>query len=201
MRALKPVLAALAIAALVMGPAGAAPRDKPVIRFASGPQSHADWTAPESSDPNRMSWELHVAELGFANVDLLGAEGKPAPEVEPYFYFKADRAGGSGGSPRLQITFANGGVADLRPDNWSTSWQKVGGNEYEGDWDIRGTCVPKYDTDYPDVLACANGSPVVDAGIYSDSGWLYGEYTNWVDQLQWNGFVYSHASDNNNAPV
>jgi hypothetical protein len=202
MRALKLVLAALAVAALAMGPAGAAPRDKPVIRFSSGPQSHADWTAPESSDANRMSWELKVGPAGYAIVDLHGAEGKPAPDAEPYFYFKADReAPSSGGSPRLSILFANGTVADLRPENWDTEWRKVGGED-DAEWDINGgPCGFRYQTDYEEVKTCAADTLVVNASVFSDSWWLHGEYTNWVDQLQWDGFVYSHASDNNNAPA
>ena len=201
MKVLRVLFAALVVCALAVLPAGAAEREKPNLRFFSGPQSHANWTPEDSSDANRQSIELHVGPTGYAGTELQHVEGQPAPEVEPSFYYKADRTGASGGSPRLQITFANGTVADLYPDEWETEWRKVGG-EGEPQWDVRGVpCAFMYRTDYEQVKTCAANSPVVEAILVSDSWWLHGEYTNWVDQLQWNGFVFSHARDDNNSGV
>jgi hypothetical protein len=201
MKALRLICAAVVLAAVAITPAAAGARDKPVIRFFSGAQSHSNWTSPESSDQNRMSFIQKVGLGGYGIIDLLGAEGDAAPEQEPSFWFKADRNhASSGASPRLQVVFANGTIGDLRPTDWETNWRKVGG-EGDTEWDVRGgPCGFRYNTDYEEVVTCADGSLVLDAAVHSDSWWLHGEYTNWVDQLQWDGYVYSHARDNNNAP-
>lgn len=198
MKVLRLVGASTLMVALIAAPVGAEGRTKPNLHFFSGTDSHSNWTPKESVDDNRMSIELHVAADGFAGAELLRVEGEP-PVPEPSFWFKADRAGPSGGSPRLQVHFENGTIGDLRPLEWDTEWEKVGGNN-EPDWDVRGgPCGFRFAATYEEVLTCAGGGPVTDAFLIGDSGWLHGEYTNWVDRLQWDGHVFSHASDNNNA--
>ena len=66
--------------------------------------------------------EFEVGRVGYAGLELNRAEG-PAPAREPRFFHKEDRAGESGGSPRLVMVFTDGGNIQLRPDQWSTNWQ------------------------------------------------------------------------------
>lgn len=193
------------VAAMVFAPSAFAERSKPNIHFFSGPQSDAHWTPKDSSDANRMSIELDVGPLvsgGYAGFELNHVEGTPPPAAEPGFFHKEDREGPSGGSPRLVIVFPNGNI-QLRPDEWSQEWQEVGNNADDGNWDVNGgNCGFVYDTDYETALGCFPDALVTDVFMVSDSNWLYPTgYLNWVDQLQYNGFTYSHASDNNNRPA
>jgi hypothetical protein len=206
-------IAAMAIvASLVFVPTAMAERVKPNISFFSGAQDDAHWTPLDSSDANRMSIELEVGPLatgglGYAGLDFNHVEGRPAPLVEPYFWHKEDRESpASGGSPRLSIIFANGGVLDLRPDEWSQEWRKVGGDGEQGEqgnWDVRNHVCPfTYDAEYEQVRPCFDGIPVANVILVTDSNWMADKltgYTNWVDQIQYDGFVFSHASDNNNS--
>ena len=201
MRAVKTAAVAALALGLVAGPATGSERVKPTLSFFSGSQSHANWTPEDSSDANRMSIELKVGPTGYAGVDLQHVEGTPAPAREPYFYHKEDRGGPSGGSPRLVIIFGGiGNRIELRPDQWSTSWQRVGEGDGDGNWDVNGgICGFRYDVTYEEALACHPGAVVQDVILVSDSSWLYGTYTNWIDQLQYDSWEFSHASDNNNS--
>ena len=182
-----------------------AERVKPTIRFFSAAQSDAHWTPLESADANRQSIELEVgpaSSFGYAGFELLHVEGTPAPTREPRFFHKEDRVTDSGGSPRLVIRFANGNI-QLRPDNWSTSWQFVGEGDGDGNWDVNGgSCVFKFDVTYQEALQCFPNAVVQSVFMVSDSNWQADKatgYLNWIDRLQYNGFEYSHASDNNNS--
>jgi hypothetical protein len=191
------------VASLAFVPSALAERVKPNIHFFSGPQSDAHWTPKDSADANRMSIELDVGPLasgGFAGFELNHVEGTPPPPEEPGFFHKEDREGPSGGSPRLVILFPNGNIA-LRPDEWAQEWREVGNNADDGNWDVNGgACGFRYDVDYEDALACFPNALVTDVFMVSDSNFLYPTgYINLIDRLQYNGFEYSHASDNNNS--
>lgn len=187
---------------LVGSVAAAEPRTKPSIHFFSGSQSDAHWTPADSSDDNGMSIELQVGpEVGasYAGLEFNHEDGQLPPEQEPSFMHKEDQAGPSGGSPRLVIIFPDGNI-QLRPDVWSTEWELVGEGDNDGNWDVSGgTCGFRYDVTYEEALACFPNALVQNVVLVTDSNWLYGPYTNWVDQIQYNGYVYSHASDNNNS--
>ena len=190
------------LAAMLLAPSALAERTKPNISFFSGPQSDAHWTPQDSSDGDRMSIELDVGPLasgGNAGWRFHHEEGQPAPEQEPGFFHKEDREGPSGGSPRLVILFDNGNIA-LRPEEWQEDWAEVGNNQDDGNWDVMGgSCGFRYDTDYEEARECFEGQLVTDVFMVSDSNWLYPTgYVNWVDQIQYDGFTYSHAADNNN---
>ena len=211
MKLLRFALLCALVGALVIATPAKAERTKPNIRFFSGPQSAAHWTPKDSSDANRMSIELKVGPFtsgGYAGFVLNHVEGQPAPEEEPSFMHKEDRAGESGGSPRLVIQFVSevpGTPNDitLRPDHWSTDWQLVGQGDGDGNWDVRGgTCGFRYDVTYEEALACHEDGIVAAAFVVSDSNWMPDKttgYLNWIDQLQYNGFEFSHPSDNSNA--
>ena len=197
-------------ASLMVVPTASAERVKPNIHFFSSQQSDAHWTPKDSADANRMSIELEVGPLAsgpaFAGVNLNHVEGRPAPTIEPYFWHKEDRASPtSGGAPRLSILFEDGAL-DLRPDEWSTSWRQVGGPDEQGEkgnWDVRGgSCVFRYDVEYAQARACFAGEPVVDVILVTDANWQPDKasgYKNWIDRIQYDGFEFSHASDNNNS--
>ena len=201
------------VAAMVFAPSAFAERVKPNIHFFSGAQDDAHWTPLDSSDGDRMSIELEVGPfatggVGHAGLEFNHVEGRPAPVEEPYFWHKEDRESpASGGSPRLSIIFANGGVLDLRPDEWSQEWRKVGGEDEhgeQGNWDVRNHVCPTgmFDAEYEQVRPCFDGIPVADVILVTDSNWMPDKmsgYTNWVDQIQYDGFVFSHARDNNNS--
>ena len=197
------------LGALVLAPAAMAERVKPNIHFFSGAQDSAHWTPKDSSDANRMSVRLEVGPLatggaGHAGLNLNHVEGRPAPTVEPYFWHKEDRASpASGGSPRISIIYSNGRL-DLRPDEWSTEWRQVGGPDEHGEkgtWDATGgSCGFLYDVEYAQARNCFGNAPVVDVILVTDSNWMPDKangYVNWIDQIQYDGFVFSHARDNN----
>lgn len=200
------------VAALVLAPVASAERVKPNLHFFSGAQDDAHWTPKDSADANRMSIELEVGPLatggpGYAGVNLNHVEGRPAPVEEPYFWHKEDRESpASGGSPRMSIIFANGAVLDLRPDEWTTEWRQVGGEDEQGEkgnWDVRGVpCVFVYDVEYEQARSCVGNTPVTDVIVVTDSNEMPDKitgYTNWVDRIQYDGFEFSHPSDNNNS--
>jgi hypothetical protein len=203
MRLLLTTAAAIAAAA-ILAPTALAERTKPNIHFFSGQQSDAHWTPKDSADANRMSVELEVGPTvgaSFAGLELNHVEGQPPPVREPRFFHKEDRSGPSGGSPRLVILFPGAGNRiELRPDQWSTSWQSVGEGDGDGNWDSNGgICGFRFDVTYAEALACHPDAVVEDAFLVTDSNWLYlGGYTNWVDALQYDGFEFSHARDNGN---
>lgn len=199
------------LAALVFTPAAMAERVKPTFTFFSGAQDDAHWTPLDSADPNRMSLELEVGPFatggpGYAGIFFNHVAGRPAPAQEPYFWHKEDRESpASGGSPRLTINFASGAM-DLRPDEWSQEWRKVGGPDEHGEkgnWDVRGKpCPPNNDMEYAQARACFGSEPVTSVILVTDSNWMPDKmtgYTNWVDRVQYEGFEFSHASDNNNS--
>lgn len=201
------------LAAALFAPAALAERVKPNINFFSGAQDDAHWTPKDSADANRMSVELEVGPLatggpGYAGLNLNHVEGRPAPTIEPYFWHKEDRASPlSGGSPRISIIYSNGRL-DLRPDEWSTEWRQVGGPDEQGEkgnWDATGgNCGFLYDVEYAQARACFGEAPVVDVILVTDSNWMPDKadgYVNWVDRIQYDGFEFSHPSDNNNSPA
>ena len=196
---------------LVLAPAAMAERVKPNIHFFSGAQDSAHWTPKDSSDANRMSVRFEVGPLatggiGHAGLNLNHVEGRPAPTDEPYFWHKEDRASAaSGGSPRISIIYSNGRL-DLRPDEWSTEWRQVGGPDEHGEkgnWDASGgNCGFLFDVEYAQARNCFGNAPVVDVILVTDSNWMADKmngYVNWIDQIQYDGFVFSHARDNNNS--
>jgi hypothetical protein len=198
-----PLTVVALVCAAVLAPTASADREKPTIKFFSGKQSDAHWTPKDSADANKQSVELEVGPIvgeSFAGLELNHVEGTPAPAREPRFFHKEDRSGPSGGSPRLVMLFSDGGRIELRPDQWSTSWQFVGEGDGDGNWDSNGgACGFQYDVNYEQALACHPDAVVTSAFMVTDSNWLYaGGYTNWVDRLQYNGFEFSHARDNSN---
>lgn len=200
--------AAGALAALAFVPAGASAHTGISISFfagADGPVANgsAHWTNTESADPDGFSVQLDVPEgtgapnffSSFAGIDIHHVLST-APKTAPAFDFKADKTAASGGSPRLVIVFSDGGDMELRPLAWTANtWTHEDGNS--SDWDVHSrTCPFLFETTYAAGVACHAGGTVTDAFIVSDSGWLSAPYTNFIDNIQYDGTTISQPSDN-----
>ena len=208
MRVRVPVLlAAASAAALAFAPAWGAGGGRTAQSesfFASGNAS-AHWDNSQSADANRFSQEYDVNDgASYAGTTLHHVENQPPPPNSPTFQYKADRSGGSGGSPRLVMVFGDPttgvtvGDIELTPDNWDTNWQPAG----DGEWSVHGgTCGFTYHDSYSHAVGCmGDGALVTSAFIVTDSGWLYPTgYKNWVDEVQYGGKTISQPSDNNNS--
>lgn len=181
-------------------PAGAAGRTAPSVSFFHGGAGSAHWTQDASNDTDPFSMRLDVPDsASYAGIDLQHVDGQPAPVTAPSFDFQSSTAGPSGGSPRLQINFSDGGSVDLRPLAWTAnSWTTENGNST--DWDNNGgTCGYLYENPYSVVSACHAGATVTSAYVVTDSGWLYPTgYANDIDNIQYGGTTISQPSDNGN---
>ena len=177
----------------------------------------AYWTDATSNDTDAYSVELDVPEGGtpadgfssFAGINFHHVTGQPAPASSPTFDFKPNKTSfsgaiptGSGGSPRLVMVFSDGGNINLRPLGWiADQWVTEGVGATVLDWDNNGgICGFRYEQDYNTVVACHPGAVVTQAFIVSDSGWVSppggAPYTNWIDNIQYNGVTVSQPSNN-----
>jgi hypothetical protein len=130
---------------------------------------------------------------------LLNGPTDPRSITAASFWMKANVTGDGGGSPRLAITFSDGGNIQLHPINWTAdTWQLVDGfsphpNKNVG-WDTNGLGGCKSsNTDnvtYAYVLDCLTpGAVITDISVVNDSGW-----THPVDGEQ---FILDNISVNN----
>jgi hypothetical protein len=126
----------------------------------------------------------------------------------------ADKSGASGGSPRLVVQFSSPAnttlYIDLRPLAWTANtWTTEGTGATASDWDLMNSgdaSCPSfaYEQTYSALMAviasCDAGAVVTAAYIVTDSGWVAppggAPYTNWIDNIQYNGTVISQPSDN-----
>jgi hypothetical protein len=196
----------LALVALAFAPANAAASSGISVSFftgADGPVApgSAHWTNTASHDSDPFSIELDVPQgtpapdffSSFAGIDLHHISSV-APAAAPSFDFKADKVAASGGSPRLVMQFSDGGDMELRPLAWTTTWTTEDGSST--DWDVHSPSCPfLFETTYAAGLACHAGASVTAAFIVTDSGWLSAPYTNWIDNIQYDGTIISQPSD------
>lgn len=180
---------------------------------ATGPVANgsASWSTAVSNDGDSFSVQIEVPEgtgapnfySSFGGILIHHIDGSPPPAMSPTFDFYPTVTGASGGSPRLVINFSDGGSANLRPLAWvANTWTTEGTGATVNDWDNGGgSCGSfSYEISYAAVLACHPGATVTSAYVVSDSGWLYnGGYTNFIDNIQWNGQTFSQPSDNSNS--
>ena len=197
----------LALVALAFAPTSAAAKTGISISFfagADGPVANgsAHWTTATSNDADPFSVQIDVPEgtgspnffSSFGGVELHHVPAA-APATPPAFDFRADKSAASGGSPRLVIQFSDGGDMELRPLTWTAmTWTHEDGSST--DWDVHSpTCPFLFETTYVAGLACHAGASVTAVFIVSDSGWLSAPYTNWIDNIQYDGTVISQPSD------
>jgi hypothetical protein len=80
-----------------------------------------------------------------------------------------------GGSPRLVVTFSDGGNGQLRPLTWAAgTWATEDGIATGTDWDnAGGTCGFAYGTTWTAIKACHAGARITAIFVVNDSGWLY----------------------------
>lgn len=177
------------------------------------PSGSAHWTNAESDDTDAYSVEIFIPAGGtpadgfssFAGINFHHVPAVP-PANPPSFEFKADRAGASGGSPRLVITFSDHGNINLRPLAWSANqWTSEGppigaalpDPLFATNWDNSGgTCGFLFETTYAIAKSCHSAAIVTGAFIVSDSGWINAPYINWIDNIQYDGQIISLPPDN-----
>lgn len=153
----------------------------PEITFFSGGTGIAQWATttpvpPGATDNESIQLQVQATAADdyndYAGVKFSGLEGAP-PATPPSFSYLSNQAGPSGGSPRLVMSFSDGGSGELRPLTLTAgSWvqQSGAGN----DWDNNGgSCGFQYETTYAAVLACHSGATVTSVRIINDSGWAF----------------------------
>jgi len=118
--------------------------------------------------------QLTSTPTSYGNVALAGFPTDPTAITALSFDYNPNVTGLSGGSPRLTVSFSDGGSADLRPlalvaGTWTTVDGVVGAN-----WDNNGgTCGFLYATTWAAVLACHVGATITDMTVINDSGWMF----------------------------
>jgi len=174
--------------------APAAPRQKPNISFFSSARSSAGWAVDDGDQVIRLAADA----TGYAGADFNNAGGLLATVPAPSFDMKASTSGWSGGSPRLVALLSDGGRVEVRPDTWAGSWETVSSTSDNVD-NHGGTCGFRYDTSWSSAIACHPGATVTSVSLITDSGWLAGDHTLLVDDVQWNGDTFGGAASNANS--
>jgi hypothetical protein len=135
------------------------------------------------------------ASPGYGGVDILGFPTDPLDIDELSFDYNPNKTGASGGSPRLVVSFSDGGRGELRPlalvaNTWTTIDGMTGNN-----WDSNGgTCGFAYATTWAGVLACHPGATIDGMWVVSDSGWAFGgQLTVLVDNINIDGEIITFA--------
>ena len=196
----------MALAFVAFMPSSAAASNGIRVSFFAGhagpvADGSAHWTTAASNDSDPFSIQLDVPEgtgspdffSSFAGIQLHHVPST-APAAPPAFDFMADKVAASGGSPRLVMQFSDGGDMELRPLAWTTTWSTESGAST--DWDVHSPSCPfLFETTYATGLACHAGASVTSVFIVTDSGWLSAPYTNWIDNIQYDGTVISQPSD------
>lgn len=201
------VASLMALAFMAFMPSGASASPGISVSFFAGhvgpvANGSARWTTAASNDSDPFSIQLDVPDgtgapdffSSFAGIQLHHVSST-APATPPAFDFMADKVAASGGSPRLVMQFSDGGDMELRPLAWTAhTWTTEDGAST--DWDIHSpTCPFVFETTYAAGLACHAGASVTSVFIVTDSGWLSAPYTNWIDNIQYDGKVVSQPSD------
>jgi hypothetical protein len=164
------------------------------VTFFHGPGAEARWaqfTPPPAGDHDTWSIKLTVPNdpTGYAGAQLHGVEGPP-PANPPSFDYLSTVAGASGGSPRLHMSFSDGGSIELRPLILAAgAWVHEDGAA--PDWDNNGgACGFRYEVPYAVAVACHPAATVTSVYVVTDSAWLFKTgYTHWIDNIRYAGHV------------
>ncbi|HEX2178943.1 MAG TPA: calcium-binding protein [Actinomycetota bacterium] len=137
---------------------------------------------------DNQSVELFIPDAdAFAGFELTGIDDT-APATAPSFWFYSTVSSTtSGGSPRMVITFSDGGTMEFRPLSWqANTWTLVDGSQNL--WDNNGgTCGFLFGVSYETALACHAGATVTSVHIVTDSGWVVSPYTHFIDDVIYEG--------------
>jgi len=186
---------ALAISLATTGPAYAQFK---VARFATNGDARAGWvetTTPPPGETDPSSIELFVRATSpqesqtAAHVEFTGFGAQP-PALSPSYDFRSSAGGPSGGSPRLIMSFSDGG-GELRPVSLlAGEWTREDGST---DWDSYGArCGFRTQLSYAELLGCHPGARVTGVEILNDSGWLHpGGFQVLVDNVTYGGETVS----------
>jgi hypothetical protein len=107
------------------------------------------------------------------------------------YTFEANMSGNDGGSPRMVVTFSDGGHATLLQITWTaTTWTTVTGMTTHTWTNAGGTCGFLYRTTWSTIKGCHPTASITGVFVVNDSGWLYktGEQVV-LDNLTVNGTV------------
>jgi hypothetical protein len=205
---LRPFLVAgvtAAMSLLVMSPVRANENEVTVTFFHSA-NAEARWahfTPAPPGDPDTWSIKLRLGTTPgtcpvgdfscYAGADFPGLAGPPPAQGPSFDFFSTVGAGFglSGGSPRLVMVFSdstntNPSDLSLRPLAWTPNqWTTEDGSTLP-DWDNRGgTCGSLYEAAYSVGIACHPGTTVTDVFVVTDSSWLNGPYTHYIDNIRY----------------
>jgi hypothetical protein len=172
---------ATAVVAATLAVAAPANAQLSFSSFATQGDATAGWVNEPNAPPNateQQSISLFVNGKSAndfsaaARARFVGING-PAPATPPNFDFKVFTVGGSGGSVRLVVRFADGGRIELRPVSLSANvWTHIDGSG--NDWDsVGGACSAQVNSSYSNAVACHPGANVTGVDLINDSGWLY----------------------------
>ena len=136
-------------------------------------------------------YELTIGQAGYAGLNLNRAGGETLADLAaPSFDYRSSVAGPSGGSPRLVVLLDDGGKIEVRPLTTSTSWTTVDASQVgsvDANGEVGTPCQYQYGTDWNGAKACHPGATVTDAFVVTDSAWLLGPYTQWIDDISFDG--------------
>jgi hypothetical protein len=191
---------ATAVVAATLAVAAPANAQLSFSSFATQGDATAGWINEPNAPPNateQQSISLFVNGKSAndfsaaARARFVGITGA-APAAPPSFDFKVFTVGGSGGSVRLVVRFADGGRIELRPVTLQANvWTHIDGNT--PDWDNRGgTCGDTNNQSYAQVVACHPGVNVTGVDLINDSGWLFiGGFQVLADNVSYGGSTVS----------
>ena len=159
-RAVYAVIATALVTAATLAVAAPANAQLSFGSFATQGDASAGWINEPSAPPNatdQQSISLFVNGKSAndfsaaARARFVGINGA-APAAPPSFDFKVFTVGGSGGSVRLVVRFADGGQIELRPVSLDANvWTHIDGSS--DDWDSAGgACSSQFNLSYSDAV-------------------------------------------------
>jgi len=168
-----------AVAAIGFGGVAAFAGPAQNISFFHGADGSAHWAPQQAA----IVLSETTTPGAYAGAQLMHIDST-APLVAPSFKDVDNVIGDGGGSPRLVIAFADGGIVMGYRLQMSTSPQSD-----PLQWD---SMVPfRYNVGYEAALAAHSGSPVVAAYLVTDSGWEGHAYTNTISNVTYGDNTYA----------
>jgi hypothetical protein len=116
-----------------------------------------------------------ISSLTYGGMNMLNPPSDPASITALSFDFTSNVTGNSGGSPRMDVSWSDGGSSSLRPLTLDASagYQTIDGMT-GSNWDNNyGGCGYRYATTWSAVVACHPGATITGIDVVNDSGWLY----------------------------
>lgn len=161
---------------LVLAFAGALAIGALTVAFASPTYSlfgDASIVAPGNASGHAAALTSDATSPGYGGVELVGVPSARSAITALSFDYNANVTGDSGGSPRLVVSFSDGGNAQLRPLSLTANtWVTINGMT-GNDWDNSGGCGDSYATTWTAVVACHSTASIDGMWVVNDSSWMY----------------------------